>query len=127
MRERRTGSGNWRLSSQQAVAHDQHELVQQAGRQALLTPGQSMAAHHPEVELVGADPLLDHARVRDPEVHRDARVPLAKASDDPGEHVDAGRRARADQQGAALQALELSDDLPRAVERREDPVGVVEQ
>jgi hypothetical protein len=40
--------------------HDEDQLVEQAGREALLARSQPVTSHDAEVELVGAEPFLDH-------------------------------------------------------------------
>ena len=42
-----------------------------------------------------------------------------------GQHVDPRRRAGANQQRAALQALKLPDDLAGIGQRREHPLGAL--
>ena len=69
--------------------------------------------HDAHVDLAVQDGLDDPARVRDLERDGDARVPLAKATDDGRQHVLARDRARAHQERAGDLAEELVERLTR--------------
>src|SRR5262245_22356824 len=84
-----------------------------------------MAAHDAQVEIVAAHPLLDHARVGDAEIDRDARVLALERADERRQEIDAGGRAGADHERAACEAVELGDRFACARERREEPERVV--
>jgi len=62
--------------------NDQHQLVQQARRQAFLTLPERMATHDPEIHLIRPDTLLDEGRVGDLELELDPGVAGPESSED---------------------------------------------
>ena len=110
-----------------ARRHDEHQLVEHAGREARLARSEAVSTHDAEIQLVGTHLFLDHARVGDAQRDRDARLAALEPAHERGQHVDAGRRARADDERAPGAARELGDRLLGAVKRGEHPVRVVLQ
>src|SRR5581483_4062282 len=108
-----------------APAHHQHQLVDETRRQAFFPGREPVPTHDREIQLVRADRLFHHPRVGDPESQLDARIPAAEPADESGQYIDARCRAGADQQRAALQAVELPDRLADVGQGREDALGTL--
>jgi len=87
----------------------------------LLSGGETMAAHYPQIDFMRANGFLDHARVGDPQPQVDPGMSTPILADDGGQHVDPRRGTRADQKRPALKPLELSQDLANVSQRREHP------
>jgi len=104
---------------------DEDQLVVEARGQALLAGVKRVSAHHPEIDLVPADALLDHRGAPDLQAQRDPGMALLEQRDHGREHVDPRRGAGPDEQRSALEAGELGDSLPSAGERGEQAEGVV--
>jgi hypothetical protein len=100
--------------------NDEHQLVQQARSQAFLALPERMATHDPEIHLVRPDALLDEGRVGDLELELDPGIARPESGKDAREHVDAGRRARPDDERAAPEPAQLADGLAGAVQGGEE-------
>ena len=108
-----------------ARRHDQQHLVHEAGGHASLAALKQVPADHAEIDLVGADPFLDHLGVRDVKRHVNPRIAPFEGRHDARQHVDAGRRAGADHERATLESLQPIQRAARAGERRDQARGVL--
>ena len=78
--------------------HDEDQLVEESGRDALLARPKRVPAHDAEVYLVPSNQLLDESGVAKTQAEYDSWVFALESRNDPWEHVDPRCRAGADDQ-----------------------------
>jgi len=105
--------------------HDENQLVEEAGRNALLTQPKRVSSNHAEIQLIPTDPLLDEGGVPNAKIQCHAGIAFLERGDDAGEHIDPWRRTGPDDERAAFEPAEVDDGVPGARQGREKPEGMV--
>src|SRR5262249_29947913 len=93
-------------------------------RDAPLSGPELVAADDAEIDLVGADAFLDQPRIPDLQAQVDAGMTSAEQAHHAWQEVDARCRARADDEGATLEAVDLLDRPSAVGDRRDDSRGI---
>src|SRR6266542_4132793 len=87
--------------------HDEHQFVEEPGCDAFLAEPERMSSNDPEIHLIPANTLLDECGVVYAQAQCHAGISLLECRDDAREHIDPGRRARADDQRTALELAQV--------------------
>jgi sterol desaturase/sphingolipid hydroxylase (fatty acid hydroxylase superfamily) len=112
-------------SPRMARRHDEDELVEEPGRDALFTEPERVSSDHPKVQLVPTDLLFDEGGVRNAQAQGHPGICLLERRDDAREHIDPRRGTGPEDQGAVLEPAEISHRLSGARQGREEPMRMV--
>jgi sterol desaturase/sphingolipid hydroxylase (fatty acid hydroxylase superfamily) len=112
-------------SPRMARGHDEDELIEEPGRDALFAEPERVSSDHPKIQRVSTDLLFDEGGVRNAQAQGHPGICLLECRDDAREHIDPRRGTGPEDERAALEPAEVGHGFSGACQGREEPVRMV--